>query len=211
MHPRLSPSARNSSLTFRHPHTAVQKSSFGSKWHARYSSDRHLTRGTLYSVGATSLNQHMRRLTLSSEVGPEATTRSGLLHVTGQNSSPCATRYEQGVENRDGFDYVILVSAYACDAGLRACAIRAERLAQAVMRELARITAHCYTAARRLILRFVERCYESCLYLLRKRSQSARCKHRQCAQNAWLEGTHTTVSWAVIDRDQGSGVVSLAS
>jgi hypothetical protein len=49
----------------------------------------------------------MRRLTLSSEVGPEATTRSGLLHVTGQNSSPCATRYEQGVENRDGFDYVI--------------------------------------------------------------------------------------------------------
>jgi hypothetical protein len=107
MHPRLSPSARNSSLTFRHPHTAVQKSSFGSKWHARYFSDRHLTRGTLYSVGATSLNQHMRRLTLSSEVGPEATTRSGLLHVTGQNSSPCATRYEQGVENRDGFDYVI--------------------------------------------------------------------------------------------------------
>ena len=107
MHPRLSPSARNSSLAFRHPHTALQKSSFGSKRHARYSSDRHLIQGTLYSVSATSLNQHMRHRTLSSEVGLEAMTRSGLLHVTGQNSSPCATRYEQEVEDQDGFDYLI--------------------------------------------------------------------------------------------------------
>lgn len=30
----------------------------------------------------------------------------GLLHVTGQNSSPCVTRCEEGLENQDGAGYL---------------------------------------------------------------------------------------------------------
>lgn len=49
----------------------------------------------------------MCRSTPPSKVGPVVTTRTGRLHVTGQDSSPRATQYEQGLEDQDGSDYLI--------------------------------------------------------------------------------------------------------